>query len=147
MHAHEVLFALGLYALIGNVISPLLSPRLFPRAYPQLSRGTKIGWHVHVVSILQSLVVNTPSLYVIFSEDERQVWTREENWRMRVWGYSGLTGLLQSMALGVAPSARIPREGVVPVHPHGRRDMAEQVEKRPQGPAEDDIQGRPSPEP
>lgn len=100
LHAHEVLFALGLYTFIANVISPLISNRLCPQAYQKLNRRTRISWDVHVVSFVQSCLINTLSLYVIFFDEERKTWRDPNNWEKRIWGYDGMTGLLQSFALG-----------------------------------------------
>lgn len=100
LHAHEVLFSIGFYTFIGSVVSPMLSSRVFPRIYPRFSAGGKINWDIHVVSIVQSSLISALGLYVLFCDDERASWTPDENWHLRIWGYSGMTGLLQSMALG-----------------------------------------------
>ncbi|KAF7192974.1 putative TLC domain-containing protein C17A2.02c [Pseudocercospora fuligena] len=100
LHAHEVLIALTLYTFIAQILSPAASAYLLPNAYPNLDRRTKISWHIHVVSFMQSCIVSALSFYVIFFDEERKTWRPDENWEMRVWGYTGLTGLLQSFALG-----------------------------------------------
>jgi hypothetical protein len=55
---------------------------------------------VHVVSFVQSCVINSLSLYVIFFDEERKTWRSADNWEKRIWGYDGMSGLLQSQALG-----------------------------------------------
>ena len=100
LHAHEVIFALSLYVFIANVVSPFISTRLCPRTYNNLNRRTRISWDVHVVSFVQSCLINTLSLYVIFFDEERKAWRSPDNWEKRIWGYDGMSGLLQSFALG-----------------------------------------------
>lgn len=100
LHAHEVIFALSLYVFIANVISPFISTRLCPRTYPNLNRRTRISWDVHVVSFVQSCLINALSLYVIFFDEERKAWRSPDMWEKRIWGYDGMSGLLQSFALG-----------------------------------------------
>lgn len=100
LHVHEVLLAATFYAFIDQVISPLLSPYLFPNTYPKLDRRAKVNWGLHVVSFVQSCIINSLSLYVIIFDEERMAWRDDENWEKRIWGYTGLTGFTQSVALG-----------------------------------------------
>ena len=100
LHAHEVLFALALYYSIARWISPFVSVRLFPNIYPDLDARTRINWGIHVVSLVQSCVVNALSLYVMFFDEERKGWNGEADWEKRIWGYTGFIGLTQSFALG-----------------------------------------------
>lgn len=100
LHLHEVLIALGLYTFVANVISPFLSARIVSETYAKLDHGGRINWNVHVVSFVQSIIVNALSLYVIFYDEQRKAWRPDDQWAMRIWGYTGLTGLLQSFALG-----------------------------------------------
>jgi len=51
---------------------------------------------VHVVSFVQSVLVCSLSLYVMWADDER----REMDWQGRVWGYTGGTGLIQGFGCG-----------------------------------------------
>ena len=100
LHAHEVLFALVFYDFVAQTLGPFVSARLFPQTYPKLNDRTKINWAVHVVSFVQSIIINALSLYVILYDEERKGWRGDENWEKRIWGYTGLTGLTQSFALG-----------------------------------------------
>ncbi|KAK5126100.1 hypothetical protein LTR85_011455 [Meristemomyces frigidus] len=100
LHAHEVLFAFALYTFIGFVLSPRLSARFAGPHYNKLSKRTKINWDVHVVSFVQSCVICSFSLYIILFDEERKGWREYGRWEERIWGYSGLTGLCQSFALG-----------------------------------------------
>lgn len=96
LHAHEILLAALFYHITGTYVSPYISSRLFPRAYPSFNRRTKINWDVHVVSLVQSLVINALALWVIWHDEERS----NMNWRGRVWGYTGAGALVQALACG-----------------------------------------------
>jgi len=100
LHAHEVIFAFCLYSFIGLVVSPALSSYFCGARYRAFSSRTKINWNVHVVSFCQACIICSLSLYIILFDKERKEWTRSGNWETRIWGYSGLTGLCQSFALG-----------------------------------------------
>jgi hypothetical protein len=96
IHAHEIIVAFAFYLWIQVKLSPWLSPKLFPKHYTKLSPRTKLNWDVHVVSFVQSVLICSLALYVMWADDER----REMNWQGRVWGYTGSTGLIQSFGLG-----------------------------------------------
>ncbi|MCJ1317412.1 hypothetical protein MMC15_002736 [Xylographa vitiligo] len=96
LHVHEILPAFCIYTFLGRVVSPLLSPRLFPSVYPKLPTRTRHNWDVHVVSLLQSIVINGLTLWLMYADDDR----RQMDWRARVWGYSGATGMVQGFATG-----------------------------------------------
>jgi hypothetical protein len=94
LHAHEVLFFFALYTGI-QLLSPSISPRLF-LAYKKFPRRTRINWDVHVVSFVQSSVINTLALWVMWRDAERG----NMDWQERVWGYTGAGGLVQGAATG-----------------------------------------------
>lgn len=96
LHIHEVILAFTFYQLLFTTISPWISARLFPAIYPQFNKRTRLNWDVHVVSLTQSLVVNSLALYLIFYDEERA----DMNWAGRIWGYDGASGLLQGLAAG-----------------------------------------------
>ncbi|KAK0272023.1 hypothetical protein LTR35_013193 [Friedmanniomyces endolithicus] len=100
LHAHEVIFAFALYSFIGLVVSPALSSYFCGPRYRAFSSRTKINWNVYVVSFCQACIICSLSLYIILFDKERKEWTKSGNWETRIWGYSGLTGLCQSFALG-----------------------------------------------
>jgi hypothetical protein len=100
LHAHEVVGAIALYTLFYEAVSPAILKILIPQRYAKLNRRNRIGWNIHVVGTLQALLITAMSFYVIFHDDERRAWRDPDNWEKRIWGYSGLTGLLQSFALG-----------------------------------------------
>ena len=95
-HIHEVIFAFTFYVSIHSFISPWLSPKLFPRHYPKLNRRTKLNWDVHVVSLVQSTVINSAALWVMFTDKDR----KDMNAGERVYGYTGACGLTQALATG-----------------------------------------------
>lgn len=96
MHIHEVLLALVFYQTINAVIAPALSRRFFPEVYSSFNRRTRINWDVHIVSMAQSLLVNTTALWIMFYDTERT----NMNWAGKIWGYDGALGFLQSLAGG-----------------------------------------------
>lgn len=95
-HVHEIIFAILLYQTVQSFISPLLSAYVFPHTYPQLSRRTKLNWDVHMVSMVQSCLINTLALWVIFMDTER----KDMNGLERMYGYTGACGMIQGLAAG-----------------------------------------------
>ena len=96
LHIHELLVATLVYHIICRYISPYLSSKLFPRTYPTLNARTKLNWDVHVVSLAQSLIINTLALWVMWTDEERG----RMEWEERVWGYTGASGMIQGFAAG-----------------------------------------------
>lgn len=96
LHIHEVLFGWASYHLLFTTISPFLSSRLVPGIYNKLNARQKVNWNVRVVSLIQASFINAAALYVIFNDAQRN----EMDWRGRIWGYSGATGMVQGFAAG-----------------------------------------------
>ncbi|KAI9691948.1 MAG: hypothetical protein M1820_009656 [Bogoriella megaspora] len=96
LHIHEVLFAVLLYHLVNTRFSPWISHKFFPRTYSSLNARTRINWDVHVVSMVQSLLINTLALWVIWTDDERGAMSTTG----RIYGYTGACGLVQAFATG-----------------------------------------------
>lgn len=96
LHIHELLLATLFYHAICTVISPILSKILFPKIYPSLPPRTRLNWDVHVVSLTQSVVINTLALWVMWADGERGAM----GWEERVWGYDGAGGMIQGFAAG-----------------------------------------------
>ncbi|KAH6630646.1 TLC domain-containing protein [Chaetomium sp. MPI-SDFR-AT-0129] len=96
LHIHEVVGAALFYTAIQVVVSPVLSSWLFPQHYPRHNRAKKANWDTHVVSLVQSLIINALALYVMFADEERNAMDFEQ----RVWGYTGACGLVQALAVG-----------------------------------------------
>lgn len=97
-HVHEVLFAFVFYQSIQSIVSPVLSTYLFPEIYPKLKPRTRINWDVHVVSFVQSVLINTAALWVMFTDAER--YDMKNSAVERVFGYTGASGLIQGLAAG-----------------------------------------------
>lgn len=96
LHIHEVAASFVTYTFINKIVAPRASTYLFPQKYPALSAEKRFNWDVHVVSLCQSLLVNTVALWVIFFDDER----KNMSWEERVWGYTGASGCIQGLAAG-----------------------------------------------
>ena len=95
-HIHEVLFTLLFYQFVQTIASPAFSNYAFPRIYPNLNRRTKVNWDVHMVSMVQSCLINTLALWVLFTDEERKGMSQLE----RVYGYTGSCGMIQGLAAG-----------------------------------------------
>jgi hypothetical protein len=96
LHVHEVLAFALFYTFIQLVVSPAISNRLFPAYYPRDSRGKKVNWDAHIVSLVQSVLINGMALWTMFVDEERA----QMDWQQRIWGYTGAAGLIQAMATG-----------------------------------------------
>lgn len=96
LHIHEIVIIAAFYSLVGGVISPALSKWLFPTQYSSLSKTKRLSWDVHVVSLVQSVTINTVALWVLFVDDE----LRNMDWQERIWGYDGASGMVQALAAG-----------------------------------------------
>jgi hypothetical protein len=97
-HIHEVVAAYALYQTIETVVSPWLSNLFFPNVYRKLPRRTRINWDVHVVSLVQSCLINTLALWVMFKDEERS--DMRHSAVERVYGYTSASGLIQAFATG-----------------------------------------------
>ncbi|MCJ1404237.1 hypothetical protein MMC11_007462 [Xylographa trunciseda] len=96
LHTHEIIGTFCFYSLMDILISPALSTFLFPKIYPRLPAKTKINWDIHVVSLVQSLFINSLALWVMWVDEER----KNMNWEERIWGYTGAGGMVQAFAAG-----------------------------------------------
>lgn len=96
LHYHEVLVAFTIYHVTNRYISPAFSRYFFPRIYPSFNARTKLNWDVHIVSFVQSTLICSMALWVIWKDDERYTMDQKE----RVHGYTGASGLIQAFAGG-----------------------------------------------
>jgi hypothetical protein len=96
LHIHEVTVAYAIYHITNRYVSPVLSRYFAPRAYASLTARTKINWDVHVVSFVQSVLICTLALWVMWTDKERY----EMDTKERVYGYTGAAGLIQAFAAG-----------------------------------------------
>ena len=96
LHFHEVAIAFVLYHATNKYLAPAASRFFFPRIYPTFNARTKLNWDVHIVSFVQSTLINILALWVIWTDEERA----DMNWEGRVFGYTGGSGLIQGFAAG-----------------------------------------------
>jgi len=96
LHYHEVAFAYAIYHITNKYVSPAVSRYFFPRIYPSFNTRTKLNWDVHAVSFVQSVVICTLALWVMWTDTERS----EMDTKERVHGYTGASGLIQAFAGG-----------------------------------------------
>ncbi|KAG5994950.1 hypothetical protein E4U52_000544 [Claviceps spartinae] len=96
LHVHEILVAALFYSVIFYPVSPILSRILAPKYYSRLSRKRRLNWNAHVVSMIQSILINGLAIWVIMTDKERAGMT----WEERIWGYTGGTSMIQGLAAG-----------------------------------------------
>ncbi|KAF4968214.1 hypothetical protein FZEAL_10423 [Fusarium zealandicum] len=96
LHIHEVFAAALLYSVVFWPISPWISNILAPEHYSKLPRKRRLSWDAHVVSMVQSLLINGLALWVMFTDKEIESMT----WEERIWGYTGAAGFIQALAAG-----------------------------------------------
>lgn len=95
-HIHEVVLSALFYTLIFWPVSPMLSRLLAPQHYNKLSRKRRLNWDAHVVSFIQSTLINVVAIWVMVVDEER----KNMDWEERVWGYTGAAGMVQALAAG-----------------------------------------------
>ncbi|KAF1939543.1 DUF887-domain-containing protein [Clathrospora elynae] len=95
-HVHEILLGFLAYHFILYVLSPAISTLVCPKTYNGFNRRTRLNWHIHWVSMVQALFINTAALVVIFKDEQRH----EMDWRGRLWGYTPASGMVQGFAAG-----------------------------------------------
>lgn len=96
LHIHELVGSFLFYHIVNVFVAPYVSRKLFPVKYAKLSPERKINWNVHVVSLVQSSLINFLALWVMWADEER----KNMDWKQRVWGYTGAAGMIQGMAGG-----------------------------------------------
>ena len=96
LHIHEILAAALFYQLVFFPFSPLISNLFARQHYSKLSRKKRLNWDTHVVSMVQSLLINALALWVMFADEERSTMNREQ----RVWGYTGACAFIQAFGAG-----------------------------------------------
>jgi hypothetical protein len=96
LHIHEVLGSFLFYYTINIFVAPYVSRKIFPVKYAKLSPDRKVNWDVHVVSLVQSSLINVLALWVMYADEERKAM----DWKQRIWGYTGAAGMIQGMATG-----------------------------------------------
>lgn len=90
LHIHELfLVILGYHGIF--IASSIIAPLLFPNAFKLLSRKNKVDFHIHVVSMVQSIVI----LIAIIPLFNDPILSQD-----RIFGYTPYGGLVATMALG-----------------------------------------------
>lgn len=97
LHIHELLIAFLTYNFIFSVVAPAVSDRLVPSTYRNLSKKTRTDWNVRVTSLIQSTFITVAALsLMVLDKPHRDAMT----WRERLWGYDGMSGMVQAFAAG-----------------------------------------------
>lgn len=96
LHAHEIVASFAAYHVLYTFVAPAASRALFPNTYPKFNRRTRINWDTRVVSQIQQVVILSLVAYELVFDSAR----RTQTWQSRLWGYDGMTGLVQALAAG-----------------------------------------------
>jgi hypothetical protein len=96
LHFHEVMTAFLLYTVTFRYFAPAISRLFIPRIYSSFSARTKLNWDVHIVSFVQSTLICSMALWVMWTDSELNQMDATE----RVHGYTGASGLIQAFAGG-----------------------------------------------
>jgi hypothetical protein len=96
LHFHEVMTAFTLYHVTYRYIAPAISRLFIPRIYSSFNARTKLNWDVHIVSFVQSTLICSMALWVMWTDSELNQMDHKE----RVHGYTGASGLIQAFAGG-----------------------------------------------
>ncbi|OAA65415.1 DUF887 domain containing protein [Niveomyces insectorum RCEF 264] len=98
LHVHEVVIGALFYTVVQRVVSPALSNRLCPHIYGPMSRGKRLNWDAHVVSLVQSLLINFLALRCIATDEVRR--NMDGDWKERIWGYDPHAAMVAALACG-----------------------------------------------
>lgn len=96
LHAHEIIASYAAYNVLFTFVAPAASKALFPSTYPKFDRRTRINWDARFVSQVQQVVILGLVAYELLCDPAR----RTQTWQTRLWGYDGMTGLVQALAAG-----------------------------------------------
>lgn len=96
LHIHEVLLSYIFYTLLNAFLAPHLSSYLLPTTYAKFPPRTKLQWNMHITSLVNSTFVSVAALYVLYTDQDRL----SETWEERMWGYTGLGGMVQAFGAG-----------------------------------------------
>ena len=96
-HTHHIIGAFLSYSILFGIVSPLSSAYLSPKLYRSFSQRTQINWNTRIVSLVQSILICSCSLHVIFAESQRCQMSAGD----RLWAYSPpAAGRVQAFAAG-----------------------------------------------
>jgi hypothetical protein len=94
-HAHEVAISYALYHIIFEYAAPTLSKALVP-SYKNFDFKTTLKWKTQCVSMVQSILICSLSLWVMVNDKERASMNAAE----RVFGFTGAGATVQAFAMG-----------------------------------------------
>lgn len=96
-HFHQIIATIILYHSI-YVLSVLFSPLLFPNIFKNLSKRTQVDFHVHIVSMIQSISILILCIpFFVTTDHEDYIGNTSHE---RVFGSTGYLGLITTLALG-----------------------------------------------
>ncbi|CAK7264603.1 hypothetical protein SEPCBS119000_001082 [Sporothrix epigloea] len=98
LHIHQILIAALFYTVVQVAVSPLLSNYFVPHIYGPMSHTKKVSWDSHVVSLVQSLLINGLALWCIATDQERK--NMDNDWKERIYGYVGTSATISALACG-----------------------------------------------
>lgn len=96
LHIHEVLIAFVFYNLIDGVVSPYFSALLMGKTYREFPPRTRLQWNMHVTSTINAVILSSGAIYVLLHDNDRL----NDTWEERLFGYTGLSGLVQAISAG-----------------------------------------------
>ncbi|CAK7265830.1 hypothetical protein SEPCBS57363_001778 [Sporothrix epigloea] len=98
LHIHQILIAALFYTVVQVAVSPLISNYFVPNIYGPMSRSKKVSWDSHVVSLVQSLLINGLALWCIATDQERK--NMDSDWKERIYGYVSTSATISAFACG-----------------------------------------------
>lgn len=96
LHIHQVILSYLFYTYFNAFLAPRLSTYLLPTTYASFPQRTKLQWNIHLTSFINSTFVSFAALYVLYADQDRL----SETWEERMWGYTGLGGMVQAFGAG-----------------------------------------------
>lgn len=96
LHIHQVILSYIFYTSFNAFLAPRLSSYLLRTTYANFPQRTKLQWNIHLTSFINSTVVSLAALYVLYADQDRL----SETWEERMWGYTGLGGMVQAFGAG-----------------------------------------------
>lgn len=98
LHIHEIVIAALFYTFVQVVVSPVISNYFVPHIYKPMNRAKKANWDSHVVSMVQSLLIDALALWCMFVDEERK--NMNDDWKERIYGYMGTPAMVSALACG-----------------------------------------------
>lgn len=96
LHIHQLILSYIFYTYFNAFLAPRFSAYLLPTTYASFPQRTKLQWNIHLTSFINSTFVSLAALYVLYADQDRL----SETWEERMWGYTGLGGMVQAFGAG-----------------------------------------------